>query len=208
MEIIAAGVNRQLAPLIPELCKALFEKRKKTASQTPSGASSKDSDKVDRNSAVVNAVRKRDKACRVSGIPAVDRKRGRNFTEFHVAHVIPLFATGMIVNSPLGTQLSITSPTDIDVPTNAMLMRADIHALFDDYQFGIDAMTSMLYRFEKSGAPFLEGRHTMAIPLGTTGLAAEPEVRREYLRDHFRTCLLWHFKGGGQKARPNPTIVS
>ncbi|EPQ53190.1 hypothetical protein GLOTRDRAFT_95198 [Gloeophyllum trabeum ATCC 11539] len=90
----------------------------------------------------MNAVRERDKACRVSGIPAVDRNRGRNFTGLHVAHIIPLFAGEMIVDTPLGTQLSITSTADIDIPENAMLMRADIHALFNVYQFGPEKLGS------------------------------------------------------------------
>jgi len=98
----------------------------------------------------------RDKRCLVTGQAAAKRARGGNFTGLEVAHIFPLMGLGM-VRTPYGptsqnlfisesmqpewtstlspsVKLLVATPQAADRPFNGMLLRADIHSLFDDYQ--------------------------------------------------------------------------
>lgn len=108
----------------------------------------------------------RDRRCLVTGQAAVHRTRGGNFTGLEVAHIFPLMGTGPNRVSHGSTDLSrnlfisllamtrihrqmewaILSESEkplirnrqfADQPHNAMLLRADIHSLFDDYQWSV-----------------------------------------------------------------------
>src|SRR5260221_14671206 len=96
-----------------------------------------------------------DKRCVVTGPTVVKRARGGNSTGLEVAHIYPLMAVG-VVNTDLCHRIHLShllhigrldrtetartcSDTSIHSPGchNAILLRADIHSLFDDYQWSI-----------------------------------------------------------------------
>jgi HNH endonuclease len=114
-----------------------------------------------------------------------------------------------------------------DWPHNAMVLRADVHSYFDNYQIGIYVRNVMLafhilliigldknqkvYHFEKSGAPICDicndfrdapvtPRPTGLFPSGSEVSARETEdVSNTLLAFHFQICLLWHVARGGQE---------
>ncbi|KAI0308800.1 hypothetical protein OF83DRAFT_1253728 [Amylostereum chailletii] len=102
-----------------------------------------------------------------------------------------------------------------DVPKNALLLRADVHSYFDDYQIGI--FEGIIYKFEKDGAPSVTDTCDKLLPAKSyrppkaATLAAtarypdqkELEIEEALLNFHFRTCLLWHVAGGGRPAETN-----
>jgi hypothetical protein len=94
----------------------------------------------------------------ITGQEVPARDRGGNFTGFEVAHIFPLMAANDVstnfINSiyltfsfftqPLWKELvpesarhQVASRQLADNPHNAMLLRADIHKLFDDFQWSI-----------------------------------------------------------------------
>ena len=104
------------------------------------------------------AVCMRDKGCLITGQEAVKRARGGNFTGLEVAHIFPLMGV-CIVSTDLchrihsshfffvqdkwtkllspSAQNQVYSCKIEDRPHNAIRLRADIHSLFDDYQWSI-----------------------------------------------------------------------
>lgn len=72
-----------------------------------------------------------------------------------------------------------------------MLMRSDVHDVFDDYQIGYMRESDgrlKLYRFELSGAPSLPVEDMYLQPQkGAQGFVEDVEI--ELLRAHFQTCL-------------------
>jgi hypothetical protein len=101
-------------------------------------------------------VRNRDMKCRVTGMKIHSRNRGANFKGFHVAHIYPLAyvpnvslillcrlrfvnsiqASQNIAHTDVETLKLVETHKLADKPYNALVMRADAHDLFDDYQFG------------------------------------------------------------------------
>ncbi|KAJ7738072.1 hypothetical protein DFH07DRAFT_984486 [Mycena maculata] len=95
-----------------------------------------------------------------------------------------------------------------DKPENAILMKADVHDQFDDYQFGFwsfnsrnvaqDGQVLRFYRFESSGAPSIGPGVTAAPMLARLGGPATPDPIAELFISHFTTALLWHVAGFGR----------
>ncbi|KAF8627889.1 hypothetical protein AX17_006104, partial [Amanita inopinata Kibby_2008] len=116
----------------PALVPANFRRRSRSPSQTrtpsPSGTPR-------RNTGTRIAVCMRDKRCLATGQAAVKRARGANFTGLQVPHIFPLMAVGdeewtSLMSEPAQAQVAIHQVADS--PHNAILLRADIHSLFDD----------------------------------------------------------------------------
>lgn len=106
-----------------------------------------------------DAVRLRDGWCRVTGTRATQRNRGTNYTGLEVAHIYPIgwvthvsfldFLLYICAQSNL-SQVDRVFPRNsrvlalirtkelADSMYNAILLRGDIHAMFDKYQFGIN----------------------------------------------------------------------
>lgn len=94
-----------------------------------------------------------------------------------------------------------------------MLMRSDIHELFDLYMFGIDpdvsasVNTRSLCRcfFPMQGGYMVTVFHPMAVHLDGRPAWIAPHVESKYqpspalLREHFRQCVLANVKGKGRK---------
>ena len=119
----------------------------------------------------------------------------------------------------------IETVANADTPKNAMLLRADIHALFDDYQWSLWVRTMSkkgniffiafqelpnnkfkVVRFEKSGATALaEPEQNKTINFNQSNVDTD-FPSSGLIRDHFRTALLLHVRGFGRSA--NATVRS
>ncbi|KAJ7719701.1 hypothetical protein DFH07DRAFT_310028 [Mycena maculata] len=144
-----------------------------------------------------HSVRERDLQCRVTGTVVPMRERRPNFKGMQVAHIYPL--GHMNKARSILTSATRQSLGKGDIPENAILMRADAHDQFDNYQFGFwpDHGVFRFYRFERSGAPtIVQGSTVPMYPRLGTITTAEPIA--ELLRTHFITALLWHVAGFGR----------
>ena len=92
------------------------------------------------------------------------RARGDNFTGLEVAHIFPLMGVAEVSTSDIASQNHLSSPMQLDWmatlpesthaqvlhrqvadrPHNAILLRADVHSLFDDYQWSIWVCTMLV----------------------------------------------------------------
>ncbi|KAJ7603414.1 hypothetical protein FB45DRAFT_881820 [Roridomyces roridus] len=122
-------------------------------------------------------IRMRDMKCRVTAQAAPQRTRGVNFTGLEGAHIYPLHAAAQFEKVfPHDTRHSTALYKDnryrmdipkkpkskeIDIVQNVILLRADIHAQFDAYEFSFDRrwvpgnttrMQWVVRFFEKDGA--------------------------------------------------------
>jgi len=184
----------------PSLAATHFKRRSRSPSQTctpsPGGTPS-------RNTGTRLAVRMRDKRCLVTGQAAAKRARGGNFTGLEVAHIFPLMGVGAPEwTSTLlpSARVEVATRQDADRPLNAILLRADIHSLFDDYQWSIwsEQGTHKVVRFEKSGATVLEPYPTAN--LRPSNLNTIDPCSLELVRSHLHVALLTHVRGVGKRA--------
>ncbi|CAL1712330.1 unnamed protein product [Somion occarium] len=168
-------------------------------------------------------VRKRDMACRITQEPATLRPRGANFTALEVAHIYPLAAldqANRLVSASVFPWLS--SRDAADMPYNAILLRSDIHNLFDDYQFSVwkygrENRDNYIYRFEKGGAPGMQNYKQIFPPrpateanltAGHASVTSTDDVSWDFFNVHFRTALLWHVSGQGRSPSTNAVLTA
>ncbi|KAJ7803278.1 hypothetical protein B0H14DRAFT_2889203 [Mycena olivaceomarginata] len=187
--------HQSFQPAIPVLKTATITSRTTTRGQTGTHTPRDARSRVTRR-----AVRERDFRCRVTGVMVPVRQRGPNFKGMQVAHIFPL---GWMSKAPsMLSSATRNSMGNGDKPVNAILMKADVHDQFDDYQFGFwpDGQNVFrFYRFENSGAPSI-GPGATAVPMfPRLGAPATPEPIDELLRAHFITALLWHVAGFGRR---------
>jgi len=198
--------QKNFVAIWPTLASNDFRRRSRTASQTctPSPGSTS-SGNPPRNTKTRLDVRMRDKCCLITGQAAVKRARGGNFTGLEVAHLFPLMGVGDITwtnDMAADAQAEVRTRERADTPQNAILLRADIHTLFDDYQWSLwptGGKTFKVIRFEKSGATAL-AEHNDAINLGPSSLATVSSPSVALIREHFRIALLLHVRGFGRRA--------
>lgn len=184
----------------PQLVVAQFKRRSRSPSQTctpsPSGTPT-------RNTGTRIAVRMRDKRCLITGQAAVKRARGGNFTGLEVAHIFPLMGVGIpewTAPLPASARAQVLTRQAADHPYNAILLRADVHSLFDDYQWSIwfGQGIPRIVRFEKSGAAALEGYQVAN--LRPSSLNTTDPCSMELLQGHLHVALLTHVRGVGKRA--------
>lgn len=192
--------HNNFVPAWPQLVPAQFKRRSRSPSQTctpsPSGTPS-------RNTGTRIAVRMRDKCCLITGQAAVKRARGGNFTGLEVAHIYPLMGVGVpewTATLSASARAQVLTRQAADRPHNAMLLRADIHSLFDDYQWSIWSEQGIhkIVRFEKSGATVLEQYPTAN--LRPSSLNTTDPCNMELLLAHLHVALLIHVRGVGKRA--------
>ncbi|KAJ7768141.1 hypothetical protein DFH07DRAFT_807880 [Mycena maculata] len=187
---------------------------------------------IPRNDATRASVRIRDLKCRVTGQPAPPGSRGYNFVGLEVAHIFPLGAVEQFRDAftysehrvPLYNPLGIaTQPrvAHIDIPENALLLRGDVHAQFDAYQFAFELSVESgqfavprIRLFEKYGAPSIPRNGLRRLKIATN--PPDPNIPRSpnnaydvspfFLAQHFMTALLWHVAGNGVKGQ-NDAII-
>lgn len=128
----------------------------------------------------------------------------------------------------------IQNNEEADKARNAILLRSDIHAFFDDYQWGVlvspvhsscisiprtettitfEQVIGKKYhiiRFELNGAPPLDGHKEL--DLGIRSRTLQPDTKVEegpstlLFKEHLRTCVLWHFRGVGIRAKARSKV--
>ncbi|KAF8475403.1 hypothetical protein JB92DRAFT_3051671 [Gautieria morchelliformis] len=144
--------------------------------------------------------------CRITGQPALVRRRGPNFEGLEVAHIYPLAAF------PLVDRLKEEDPAVYKL-LNTM-EKGDVHSYFDNYQIGVD--NGVIYRFERTGAPIGNFTNLQQAPVTHRphGLSASghttiaKDVNTTLLAFHFKTCLLWHVAGGGREPQQRALYTS
>lgn len=192
--------HNNCVPAWPQLVPAQFRRRSRSPSQTctpsPSGTPSRDT-------GTRIAVRMRDKRCLVTSQAAVKRARGGNFTGLEVAHIYPLMGVGVpewTATLSASALAQVATRQVADRPHNAILLRADIHSLFDDYQWSIWSEQGIhkIVRFEKSGATVLDQYPTA--DLRPSSLNTTSPCSLELLRAHLHVALLIHVRGVGKRA--------
>ncbi|PBK87063.1 hypothetical protein ARMGADRAFT_1168922 [Armillaria gallica] len=96
---------------------------------------------------------------------------------------------------------------NMDRPFNALILRADIHAQFDKYQFSFDT-GRRIQCFEKSGAPSIQSSHAKILPCTTqtVGSSLLTDAVTHHVED-VNPCLLWHIGGGGRHRGGNPVYA-
>ncbi|KZS91139.1 hypothetical protein SISNIDRAFT_487829 [Sistotremastrum niveocremeum HHB9708] len=168
--------------------------------------------------------------CRISGQPAKSRNRGANFVGLHASHVYPVshFAdVGTIFTRE--EQKALKSRKlwdDFDQPFNVMILRSDIHAAFDKYEFGLQLVTQpdtgkhvhYVQIFERRAAISIREiekareEHLYLLPkarlrprekLEEKDALRARDVSPIVLAQHFKTGLLWHVAGMGMEKPAN-----
>jgi len=183
----------------PELVEHTYDRRTRTASQTCTPSPNKES----RDTKTRIDVRMRDRCCLVSGQAAVKRARGGNFVGLEVAHIFPLKGVNnpvWLTNMPQSARSQVSSLKIADTPKNAILLRADIHCLFDDYQWAVwieQGKPSRVVRFEKSGAVVVDQYENVDLTQRHLGTTSIPSTT--LLIEHFRVGLLLHVRGFGRR---------
>ncbi|KAF9461559.1 hypothetical protein BDZ94DRAFT_1310445 [Collybia nuda] len=152
----------------------------------------------------------RDQRCVITGDTFPWGQHGPNASGFQVAHLLALFT---ISQDDYKALVPLTSPirkylgksVDLDKPYNTMLMRADIHAYYDDYQFSIwydrEKKSFRIIRFEKHGAPRLDKIVQVNLKLenGTQKINDTiAAVDIEFLLEQTRLCVHRRFSGEGK----------
>ncbi|KAL0634242.1 hypothetical protein Q9L58_006860 [Maublancomyces gigas] len=144
-----------------------------------------------------DAVRDRDRRCVITGEKALDAEYGL-WEGFEAAHVFPLAHERHWREHNYGRWITIPSATEsagsINSVQNGMLLRADIHALFDSYTVSInpdDNHKIVCFRRDGKG---IAGSH-----LDQQRFLDDP--RRpvdQVLRWHFRQTVLANMRGAGE----------
>jgi len=92
------------------------------------------------------AVRQRDKMCVITGQPALGAEYDM-WTGFESAHIFPLAYEGHWNQHNYGRWITIQPDTggSINSVQNGLLLRSDIHELFDAYAISINPDVCILY---------------------------------------------------------------
>ncbi|KAJ7074524.1 hypothetical protein C8F01DRAFT_1100765 [Mycena amicta] len=170
-----------------------------------------------RNARLRPEVRERDFRCRASSTIVPTRDRGPNYYAFNVVHIYPFSQINDVHTIAPHLAPLITGQAWGDKPQNAMLMRADLHEFFDDYQIGFGPtgpganVPLKGFKFERAGAKtFIPGLvlfERLALPAHQWNRSQDqprgrwrptPDVDSRLLLHHFRTCVLWHVAGYGR----------
>jgi len=147
-----------------------------------------------RMAAFSDAIRKRDGRCIVTGEVAVAGRHG-NWTGFEAAHIFPLAYERHWQNYNYGRWMTIPAATgsSIDSMQNGMLLRSDIHQLFDAYDFSINPDDNhKIVCFDIDGKG-IAGKH-----LAQQFLDDPQRPPDSLLRWHFRQAVLANVKGLGE----------
>ena len=95
------------------------------------------------------AVRMRDQGCVITKMPCIRGPQNGNWTPFQTAHVVPIAYANEWRNRDFARLITIPPPPPhhndtINSVQNGLLMRSDLHQLFDSYHFSILPSVRML----------------------------------------------------------------
>ncbi|KAJ7074640.1 hypothetical protein C8F01DRAFT_1242866 [Mycena amicta] len=195
---------RDIEVNLPSIEEAEFTSRAITRADT--GTASASESGARRSSTLAPEVRGRDLRCVVGGMLVPLRARGPNYKSFHAAHIVAY--------AQLEEENDVDDADEIrnsgDTPKNAILMQSHFHHYFDDYQFSFSswdpnaALSKFTgYKFERQGAgPFDAGKvmyRRARAAAGQPNRNGYDSVNPLFMRQHFRTCVLWHVAGLGRE---------
>ncbi|KAL6303962.1 hypothetical protein BKA93DRAFT_852366 [Sparassis latifolia] len=142
-------------------------------------------------------VRARDNRCCVTGIPV----QHGDYAIFHASHIFPVVHKDTWdekrFKDKIQDDASIASqgPDGINSIQNGVLLRTDIHDMFNNYDFGINPDDEyQVIDFTSHGK--LHGRSLWI----NMNVGAKYRPSDALLRDHLRQCVLAHVKGQGRRA--------
>ncbi|KAJ7718820.1 hypothetical protein B0H16DRAFT_1796904 [Mycena metata] len=194
------GEEKSLVPIEPAAHIPVIEKRDVSRTGTNTAARRRDITRLE--------ARRRDLGCRVTAQKAPAGSRGYDFTGLTVL-LHPLYGWYNIPQQP--------AMNHIDIPQNAIVLRADVHSQYDAYQFGLEPRVvqgttsgKLEYSvpevriFERDGAFSLDRSEKLfmkppAVP-GTT------DVNHMFLLQHLMTGILWHVAGNGMNSMTDAII--
>ncbi|KAJ7856267.1 hypothetical protein B0H14DRAFT_2578992 [Mycena olivaceomarginata] len=205
-------------------------KTPKSGSRTPGGSTTqqvKESKPSRRQKeATIEAVKDRDGRCRISGVRARFTRQGGNFRGLEVAHIYPIAETEQFrthfkeeVFSTLYNELGLkTKPYkefSIDIVQNCLLLRADLHSVFDQYEIAFEHHLREEGAHERLGVRLLlkDGAPTLPriksfLELDIPDPDKKDEMSRVLYTHHYLTALHWHIAGNGRPMPGNlPTLT-
>ncbi|KAF8467169.1 HNH endonuclease-domain-containing protein [Kalaharituber pfeilii] len=142
-------------------------------------------------------IRARDGGCVLSG--QINRSAYRDYWKgYEAAHIWPLEKGGEWLSQGAFrwiTDLDETDPAGrMNSPQNGMLMRADIHKLFDDYVIGINPDCNYKIFVFGEDMNSIAGRH-LSVTAHENG---NEGVRDNLLRWHLRQCVFANMRRSGE----------
>ncbi|OCK73002.1 hypothetical protein K432DRAFT_314066 [Lepidopterella palustris CBS 459.81] len=142
-----------------------------------------------------NAVRSRDRRCVISGkeVPVIGGEL--YYKGFQAAHIFPLAYQGHWIENNYSRWITIAPANggSINSVQNGLLLRSDIHELFDSYDLSInpdDNYKIILFMPDSEG---LSGKH-----LDQRFLNDPQRPVDQLLRWHFRQAVLANMRGAGE----------
>ncbi|KAH0559756.1 hypothetical protein GP486_003727 [Trichoglossum hirsutum] len=141
-----------------------------------------------------DAVRERDKGCVVTGKVAVNAYKN-NWVGFQAAHVFPLAYEQQWKDGNYSRWITIPAADGgtINSVQNGILLRSDIHARFDTYDFSIDpddGYKIICFNLDGEG---IAGKHLDQRFLGDPNRPVD-----QLLRWHFRQAVFANMRGAGE----------
>ena len=145
-----------------------------------------------RTTAFRDRIRSRDCRCVVTSQPCLGAKNGR-WSGFETAHIFPLALENIFISQ--GYPQLITGHDGINSPQNGLLLRSDLHNLWDDYSISVNPHDGYkVYAFLEDGW-FYHGNilhPTCRQPGDAAG------VLDALLRWHFEQAALCNMRGTGE----------
>ncbi|KAN0067194.1 HNH endonuclease domain containing protein [Elaphomyces granulatus] len=153
-----------------------------------------------RDDAFRKAVRQRDRKCVISGISNSARKRSLDeWAPFQAAHIFPLAAESCFIHNNFSRWITNKAPagdSGINSAQNGILLRSDIHQLFDQYLISINSDDGYkIICFDVDDVFGVDGKQLDPI---CRNPADTRSVQDELLRWHFRQAVLTNMRGAGE----------
>ncbi|MCJ1386120.1 hypothetical protein MMC17_009245 [Xylographa soralifera] len=137
-----------------------------------------------------NAVRARDKRCVITGQESISLD---NWTGLQAAHIFPLAYLGHWVEHNYGRWITVQTEQPINSVQNGLLLRSDIHQLFDMYFVSINPDDNYKLIWFTHDRNNLAGRYLDQQFLNNPSRPVD-----QLLRWHFRQAVLANMRGVGE----------
>ncbi|KKA22659.1 hypothetical protein T310_3341 [Rasamsonia emersonii CBS 393.64] len=149
---------------------------------------------TNRETAFRDQVRQRDRRCVITGdenYEAVDNR----WAGFEVAHIFPLALDQIFVDHGYAHFMTHNHPPGVNSPQNGLLLRSDIHKLWDDYSIAVNPNDG--YRVQSFRPNAWKYHNNVLHP--TCRQPGHPQrVIDALLRWHFEQAVLCNMRGAGE----------
>ncbi|KAK9482974.1 HNH endonuclease-domain-containing protein [Lipomyces starkeyi] len=143
------------------------------------------------------AVRDRDRRCVITGVPVTQRELLlQRWTRYDAAHIFPVALESMFHNYNFGGLVVLDERDgNVNSPQNGLLLRKDVHGLFDQYEISINPNDDYRIVCFLDDALGLAGRHLDPI---CRDLENPHRVNDNILFWHFQQAVLANMRGVGE----------